>query len=115
MGRFVEPHTRENDVKQRQCPWKRVTKVAVALADNHDCTCYCVHACVMPVIMAPPVAIPFANVGEAHVEKEGLADEGLTVTSGRAVLRRILSLQQGSWFQDTGGWRGEWSRNFELF
>ena len=47
--------------------------------------------------------------GEAHVGKEGLAESGLAIASGRAVLRRILSLQQGSWFQDTGMvWWLEW-------
>jgi hypothetical protein len=60
-------------------------------------------------LTAPPVAIPFASVGEAHVEKEGRADKGLTINSGRTVLRRILSLQQESWFQDTGMvWWLEW-------
>ena len=49
-------------------------------------------------LTAPPVAIPFASVGEAQ-----------TINSGRTVLRRILSLQQESWFQDTGMvWWLEW-------
>ena len=76
-------------------------------------------------LTAPPVAIPFASVGEArrrHVEKERLAANGLTIDNGRAVLRRVHSLQQGSWLQDTGiplawsaGSSREWSSSFELF
>ena len=60
-------------------------------------------------LTAPPVTMQFASVGEAHVGKEGLVEKGLAIASGRAVLRRILSLQQGSWFQDTGMvWWLEW-------
>ena len=60
-------------------------------------------------LTAPTAAIAFGSVGGAHVGKEGLADRGLAIDSGRAVLRLILSLQQGSWFQDTGTvWWLEW-------
>ena len=66
-----------------------------------------------PVILvqltAKPVALTFGEVGETRVEKEGLLQKGFGVASGRVCLRRILSLERDSWFQDQESvWWLEW-------
>jgi len=53
--------------------------------------------------------LPFREVGQRHIEKEGLDKMGFDVSCGRAVLRRILSKTEGSWVtEDDVVWWIEW-------
>jgi len=67
---------------------------------------------VLVQLEARPVQIPFGQVGGHHVAKEGLSGpgRGFSVPQGRAILRKIISLETRKWFEDTDMvWWLEWN------